>query len=135
MCTWFSKLFFKIYPSKKKEARNHDAVWLRKMCLLAGFIHGSLALLAMALIGFWPMIFNLLQFFWSYSCYLTLRERAVFVYLLLLLVQISYCICRTLGIGEEDESRGTFQSLGNIIILCFLVLLGYLMGKAVWDFH
>ena len=136
MCTWFSRLFFKIYPSKKKEARNHDAVWLRKMCLLAGFIHGSLALLAMALIGFWPMIFNLLQFFWIYSCYLTLREREVVFYLVILLVQTSYCVCRILGVGEDSsEEKGTFQSLGNIIILCFLVLLGYLIGKAEWDFH
>ena len=136
MCDWFARLFFRIYPSTKKEARNSDAVWLRKMCFLACFIHGSLALLSMALIGFWPMLFNLLQLFWIYSCYLTLREREVAFYLVLLLVQTSYCICRILGVGEEsDDERGTFQSLGNIIILCFLVLLGYLIGKAAWDFH
>ena len=47
-----------------------------------------------------------------------------------------YCICEILGIGEDEAvQHGAFQSLGHMIIMCFLVLMGYLVGKAEWDFH
>ena len=106
------------------------------MCLVATLIHFSLSILSLALIGFGPMIFNLLQTFWIYSCYLTLRERADAFYIVVLLAQTVYCVLRILGIGEpSDREVGAFQSLGNIIILCFLVIMGYLVGKAEWDFH
>ena len=135
-CCGCNALFFKFYPSIKKEARNEESLWLRKMCLIATVIHFSLSILSLALIGFGPMIFNLLQTCWIYSCYLTLREREVAVYLFILLGQTIYCIFAILGVGEDPGTEsGAFQSLGHIIILCFLVLMAYLVGKAEWDFH
>ena len=132
-----SSIFFKLYPSIKKSDKGiEEAAWLRKMCIVATFVHFSLSIMSLALVGFTPMIFNFLQTCWIYSCYLTLREREVMFYLFILLVQSAYCICRILGVGDDPSSEsGAFQSLGNIIILCFLVLMGYLIGKAEWDFH
>ena len=106
------------------------------MCLTATIIHFILTLLSLALIGFKPMVFNLIQCMWSYSCYLTLRERECVVYLIILLMQVAYCVSRILGLGDNDgEKKGTFQSLGNMIILGCCILLGYMVGKAYWDFH
>ena len=72
------------------------------MCLIATLLHFTLVLLSLALIGFKPMLFNLVQVIWVYSCYLTLREREVVVYLVVLAAQIVYCVTRILGIGEDD---------------------------------
>ena len=106
------------------------------MCLTATIIHFVLVLLSLALIGFKPMVFNLIQTMWSYSCYLTLRERECVVYLVILALQVTYCVTRILGLGEKsDDKKGTFQSLGNMIILGCCILLGYMVGKAYWDFH
>ena len=106
------------------------------MCLIATLLHFTLVLLSLALIGFKPMVFNLVQVCWVYSCYLTLREREVVVYLLILAAQIIYCLTRILGIGDHhDGVNSTFQSLGHMIIMAVCILLAYMVGRAYWDFH
>ena len=101
MCDFFNRCFFKLYPAKKKDTTNEVSYWLRMMLLVASILHFTLTMLSLALIGFKPMVFNLIQVMWSYSCYLTLREREVVVYLLILVAQISYCLTRILGLGDE----------------------------------
>ena len=134
MCECMNRFFFKLYPARKKETRNEASRCLRNVLLIATLLHFTLVLLSLALIGFKPMIFNLAQVMICYSCYLTIREREVVFYLLVLAAQIFYCVTRILGFGEEEQ-KGTFQSLGNMIIMGVCVLLAYLVGKAWWDFH
>ena len=102
MCDWLNRTFHTLYPAKKKETRNEASRWMRLMLLVATLLHFTLVLLSLALIGFKPMVFNLTQVMICYSCYLTLREREVVFYLVVLACQIFYCVTRILGIGEKD---------------------------------
>ena len=96
-----------------------------------------MALTSLAIIGFWPMFFNLLESLWAYSCYLTLREREVWVYLALLLIQILVMIFHSLGLSDNKGpgNDGTFQILGDLIVFCSDGLLGYLVGQAFYTFR
>ena len=79
-----SRVFFALYPSSKKEAHTEEGHWLRRMCAVATFVHFGLTVLGLAMIGFGTMIMNFLLSCWAYSCFLTLREREVWLYMIVL---------------------------------------------------
>ena len=135
MCGTLERLFFSLYPSSRKVAETAEGDWLRRMLFVAMIIHAGLAAWALALIGFVPMILNLLQLAWSYSCYLTLREREVLVYMILLLGQFIYNMCCLLGTHDGDEDLTSIQQLGKMVSAVLCVLLGYTVGKAYYDFR
>ena len=102
MCSTLERIFFSLYPSSSKTAETPEGDWLRRMLFISLFVHAGLAGWALALIGFWPMIINLAQLAWAYSCYLTLREREIAVYMVLLLAQLIYNICCLFGSSDKD---------------------------------
>ena len=127
------RAFFRLFPSTRKETENPNGDWLRCVNAIATFIHFGMALFCMALVGFPPMILNILQCIWSYSVYLTLREREMCLYLLALLAQIAQSLC-FLFRGEEKPT-GAFQTggtIGNIVGCGVLLVVG---GRALWLFH
>ena len=77
--------FFKFYPSNKKDYHTEEGKWMRCICLLSVLLHNGLFIFCLALVGAGPMILNFLQALWSYSVYLTLREREMAVYCFLVL--------------------------------------------------
>ena len=85
-----ARVFFYLYPSKRKEIPegNDDGEYLRVMLLIAIILHSGLAFFCLAFVGFWPMLINVIQAAFAYSCYLTMREREVVFYLFLLIVQV-----------------------------------------------
>ena len=87
MCEKIEKCFFWFYPSKKKEIpADHDtAIWFRCLALISTVVHFGLLIFCLAFVGVYPMIFNLLQCFFVYSVYLTVRETEMVVYILLLI--------------------------------------------------
>ena len=87
MCEKLTQCFFFFYPSKKKEipVGNEEATWMRCIALISSFVHFGMLIFCLALVGVYPMLFNLAQCFFVYSVYLTLREREMAVYLLLLM--------------------------------------------------
>jgi len=77
------------------------------MCLFATLAHGGLTVLGLALVGFICMIMNLVQCCFTYSCYLTLREREIWIYMFLLLAQVLLNTLDILGITDgEGKSIG-----------------------------
>ena len=131
-----SRAFFVLYPSQKKQAFTEEGHWLRKMCLVATFCHAGLTILGLALVGFQCMLLNLLECIWIYSCYLTLSEREVWVYMLLLFVTTLLNILDLLGITDsEDGKESSFQQLGQFIVLAVVILLGYFIGRASYLFR
>ena len=90
MCDCGEKLFFYLYPSDRKEIpdENKPGLWLRCMLLIAVVVHMGLSFFSLAIVGFYPLVINLIQASWSYSCQLTMRERQIVIYLVLLLVQM-----------------------------------------------
>ena len=82
------------------------------------------------------MLINLLQAAVTYSCYLTLREREVWVYVFLLFVQVISCTLTLCGVGQDehaDGGNGAMQTLGRMLCLVFSCLCGFLIGKASYD--
>ena len=64
---------------------NEEAKWMRCIALISSFVHFGMLIFCLALVGVYPMLFNIAQCFWIYSVYLTLREREMLFYLLLLM--------------------------------------------------
>ena len=79
------------------------------------------------------MIFNFFQGVFAYSVYLTLRQREMVVYIILLLGQIAQCL--TVIFKDKVQPLGAFQQggyIGNTVACCILL---YLSAKALWSFH
>ncbi len=131
-----ARLFFSLYPSKRKEIPedNVDGHTLRVMLLIATIAHSLLAFFCLAFVGFWPMIINVIQAAWAYSCYLTMREREIVLYLFLLCVQI---ICQFFGLfsNESENDKGSIKFLGAMICICTCSIMGYLVGKEYYSFR
>ena len=88
--------------------------------------------MGLAMVGFMCMMFNALQLMIVYSVYLTLREREVWIYMLLLLVQTVLNILDVLGITDNPEKvamqESSLQQLGQFIALAMTILIGYFVG-------
>ena len=52
------RLFFKFYPTTKKETHNPEGEWMRCMALVATIVHELMFIFCLALVGFGAMIFN-----------------------------------------------------------------------------
>mmetsp|Transcript_8938 Transcript_8938/g.10980 ORF Transcript_8938/g.10980 Transcript_8938/m.10980 type:complete len:123 (+) Transcript_8938:114-482(+) len=109
------------------------------MCLFATLAHGGLTVLGLALVGFICMIMNLVQCCFTYSCYLTLREREIWIYMFLLLAQVLLNTLDILGItdgeGKNHLQESSLQQLGQFIALAMCVLVGYFVGRASYLFR
>ena len=137
MCDCLEKWFFRFYPSKKKETETPEGEWLRCVALISTILHEALFIFCLALVGFGPMIFNFLQGLWTYSIYLTLREREMAFYMILLIGQVVQCVLGLLGIGGGDDTDklGAFQMGGMIAntVACGILLV--MNGRAWYQFH
>ena len=108
---------------------------MRKICCIATIVHISLSAFDLAFVGFQNMILNLLQGTLIYSSYLTLRNREIWIYFIVLLGQVVYTLLDVLGIGDGDAAEGTMQHLGQIITLCMTSLMGYFVSSAFYKFR
>ena len=62
--------------------------------------------LALAMVGFWPMLYNGILAAWAYSCYLTLREKEILFYFVLLIACFVFTLLR-LGGTTSSSTTGT----------------------------
>ena len=131
MAKIFAKLFFTMWPRKQKEAHTQEGTWLRCACLVATIIHTLLYLLCIAIVGFLPMLINIGNAAWAYSCYLTLRERELGVYFFLLIVGVVVDVLALFG----DKDQGNVQVLGTLINIAAAVLLGLYVARAWYHFR
>ena len=131
-----AKLFFYLFPTKMKEIpeENDEGKWLRCSLLIATIVHAGLTFFCLALVGFWEMLINLIQVSFSYSCYLTMREREIIFYLFLLLVQI---LTQFFGLfkPQEANTKASLKFLGAMICITTCAILGYMVGKAYYEFR
>ena len=132
MCGFLGRWFFRFYPSNPKKAETKEGEWMRFVSKISTVVHTILVALCLALIGFSPLIFNFLQAMWSYSVYLTLREREMALYIFLLLVQIGHCFA---VIFTSEKKQGTFQLAGFIANIVACCILTYLNARAWYEFR
>lgn len=97
------KLFFTWYPASAKTPQTAQGRRVRKSMVLACVIHIILFLFSFAVVGFNSMLLNLIMAAWTYSITLTLRERQMVFYLLVLAIGIC-----------EGLMNLLFEQLGNL---------------------
>ena len=84
----------------------------------------------LAVVGFIPMLANFLLSCWSYSCYLTIREKEIVIYLVLL----GFGSIQG-GLSLMHDVLGNFQVLGKIINLVTYCMLMFIVGKCYYAFR
>ena len=105
MCECLERMFFKFYPSTRKEAFTAEGHWMRCIALISCILHNCLFVFCLALVGAGPMIMNFLQACWVYSVYLTMREREMVIYLILILAQVGQCL--TMLFKDRETALGS----------------------------
>ena len=73
-----------MFPAVPKQVFTRQGAWLRSMAKVFMVLDFAFFVFTLALVGFQPMILNLVLGVLGYSLYLTLREWIV----------ILYCICK-----------------------------------------
>lgn len=112
------------YPSEAKKPLTPNGRRVHKTMICACTIHIILFLFSFAVVGFNSMMLNLVMACWTYSIYLTLREKQTIFYLLLLLLGTVEGIYNLL-----TEELGNLQILGKMINIVWYITIGYIVGK------
>ena len=60
MCDYLTSCFFGCYPTQLKKHETEEGRWLRLMMRIAWVAHLGLAIMALAMVGFWCMFINIL---------------------------------------------------------------------------
>mmetsp|Transcript_35240 Transcript_35240/g.25693 ORF Transcript_35240/g.25693 Transcript_35240/m.25693 type:complete len:125 (+) Transcript_35240:266-640(+) len=76
------------------------------------------------------MVFDMVFACWSYSCYLTLKEWQIVVYLVMLAAGVIQAFCNVFG-----DNTGTLQQVGLMVNICFYVFAGYYVGRKYYFFR
>ena len=84
------KLFFSLYPSKPIELNTPEGFYLRRVLLITLYLDITFFVLSELFVGFEPMIYAILFAAIAYSCYLTMKQFVIFLYVLLLGVEVFY---------------------------------------------
>ena len=89
----------------------------------AVLVHSLLFTGCLALVGFWPMFYNLILAFWTYSCYLCIRELYILAYVVLTGLALASEIAFNFSPGKRD---GSIQSIGSLVLMLVYVLQMYM---------
>ena len=124
----FNRCFFKFYPSQPKHADTQAGLRLRRALLVSLIMHACFFVLALTYIGFYVMVMEIFFVSWVYTCYLTLHEWAIVVYLFALVIGMIHGVFSV--IDYEDVSLLFF-----IILLVFYALCFFYTGKRYMTFR
>ena len=124
----FKKVFFKLYPSHIKYCWTSQGDWLRKMILTGLCAHILFFVLALALVGFQTMLTDLFLAAVCYSCYLTMNECSVIVYIFFLMAS-----CFT-GLIYGMAGKQSFQTMGLLANVATDGALVFFVAKSYYYF-
>jgi len=83
------KFFYWFYPTRPKFCHTPEGHKMRSVMAFQVLFHIVFALMSLTMIGFYSMMTHFVWSMWTYSCYLSLREMQLVVYLVSLLAGIS----------------------------------------------
>ncbi len=130
MGNFFARTFFCLWPNTSKQYFTEEGKRLRCAMLACTCIHTFLFVFSLSLVGFYPMLYNLWLGCWAYSCYLTLREREVIAYFIMLVAVIVVQIGRFWR-GNE----GSWQSLAGLAEIGVYCLVLYIAARYYYAFR
>lgn len=105
------------------------------MCGLYCIIHGIFFMVALAFTGFQAMITALFLMTWSYSCYLTLREWLVILYVFFLIMTSVGQVLDLTNNNERSNDTTSVQVMGLLIQVGAQVAAVGNVGKAYFFFR
>ena len=94
-------------------------------------VHGLLFVFSLTFVGFLPMFYNLILTSWCYSCYLTLREREIIVYFLMIVVFFTLQLV-TFFAGPAE---GSLQSLAGVSLAGIYIVTGWVVAHHYYNFR
>ena len=123
-----------MFPKRAKKTRNNHSDWLRAYIGWSIVLHFMFFVLSLVFIGFWPMIMNLFLATWAYSCYLTLRNCTIFLYLCLL-TSSAFCLIDDLYNENVVRPYNSIQKMGMISMSMAYCVLIWFNGRMFWSFY
>ena len=112
-------LFFKLYPNKLRDSSTDEGKALRWLLGVLTYLHILFFMISLTAIGFVSMITELMYGSWAYSCYLTLNECQILIYMIALLINTAVGIFKL----------STVSNGGNIVLLFYIAnLIFYMMA-------
>ena len=131
MGNFFARAFFCLWPNQSKHYFTDEGRRMRYAMAAVTGLHGFMFVLSLCLVGFYPMLYNLLLAAWAYSCYLTLREREIVFYFILVVVASVLELMRLF----DENKEGSWQSLGGMAELGLYCLALYISGRYYYVFR
>ena len=122
----FRRIFFRLFPNHPKPADTPQGLHLRRVLKYLVTLHILFFFVSLTVIGFLPMISELGLSTWSYSCFLTLREWQVIIYLLLLVVSVVNGIFNVF----DFSTVGLLFYIVNLIYLVFALYFCFFAYKS-----
>ena len=113
-------MFF--FPGKMKRARTHEGDKLRWYVGATVFGHCIFFFVSLAIIGFIPMIENLLFAAWIYSVYLTLREWLLILYMIALIFTMYENFKRERQ-QHQFREMNSYEALGWLCLFSYYVFI------------
>ena len=122
MCLSLMRLFFYLYPHEPKTTATQEGNEMRSCMGKICIFHNLLFVGCLAIVGFWPMFFNVLLACWSYSCYLCIRELHIIAYVAMVTFSLVNEIMAKFSNGMR---KGSLQSIGSFVLIIVYGLLIY----------
>ena len=123
--------FFWLWPNEKKPYFTEEGQRMRLAMTATTSIHCILYLVCLVLVGFWPMMYNIILAAWSYSCQLTLREREIIFYFVLVILFMVLQFMRLF----DDKAEGSIQTLSGMIVAGMYALCLWISGRYYYAFR
>ena len=132
----FKKIFNKMWPSKPKQLYTNQGRWLRKMALLFMVLDFMFFVFSLAVVGFEPMLYDLLLGVLGYSVYLTVREWVTMLYLAgKLFSAFALFFGERTGANYSNAPLQSTQLFGEIANATFHLMSVYFVGRAYYYFR
>ena len=120
-----ARAFWCLYPHELKPSFTPEGRSIRGAFKALTIIHTIMFVFCLTIVGFVPMLYNLGLASWAYSCYLTLREREMIVYFILIVAALG----QQIGSYFTGKEEGSWQSLGGLVNLGIYVLCLYVAAR------
>ena len=127
-CRPCRRLFFYLYPSNGKPTPTPEGEWMRRVILFCLIGHIVFFIVSLCLIGFIPMMNEVMFICWSYAVYLCLREWEILLYMFALVMSIIYGVYNMVGLTS-------LSLLFYIINEIFFVFALYYTFRAYREFR
>ncbi|CDW88769.1 UNKNOWN [Stylonychia lemnae] len=128
------RVFFRLYPSQQKETDTLEGDHLRTTVGVLCILHSVFFLVSLTVIGFYSMLMEVAYAVWLYSCYLTLKEWQVVLYIIALFFGFAHGI---FNLFQFSDMRLLFYIINLVYYGCalFFIIKNYKDFRVTGGIH